>query len=220
MIGHRGASGYRPEHTASAYELAAVVTFTDATGRRASYSVALRFTFAEDVIVVQTADAAPIAPESPAVHIAFVAASALSRVNRGAGNAPALLRSIAGVAQRTGVGASQEYYTFAIVLDRLAPDARVGLRTSAEPRTINGYPGMPTVLDLDGWRILVERATFALDAPPAFYFKTIYQAAPQSASVLLRAVSTYIGGGAPPANAAAVRVRATPSPAFPNRARQ
>ena len=56
---------------------------------------------------------------------------------------------------------------------------------------------MPTMLDIDGWRVLVERATFALGAAPAFHFKTIYQAGAGATPVLLGS-----GGG----EAADVRV--------------
>ena len=204
--------------TSAVFEFSGALTFVDSVARRASYSVILRFSFEGDGIVVATADVAPIAPERPAVHMAFVAATELGRLNRGAGLGPALLRSIAAAADRRGTGVPAEYYAFAIVLDRASSEARVGLRTALEPAGVAGYPGMPTVLDFDGWRVLIERATFALAAHPAFHFKTIYQAAADASPVLLGATSTLLGA-AGAGTLAPVSVRTSPPAAFPNRVR-
>lgn len=207
--------------SAGAFALAAAVTFVDAVARRASYSLVLRFSFADDVIAVATADAAPITPETPAAHIAFVSIASLLRVNRGSGIAAPFLRSLGGVAERedTGapLGAPQEYYIFAVVLDRIAPDARAGLRTSDSPSGIAGYPGMPIELDFDGWRVLVQRATFSLGAGVPFYFKAVYQA-PRGDPVLLRGQPTALTtavAAAPPHEPA--EKRRAPAAAFPNR---
>ncbi len=204
--------------TSAVFEFSGALTFVDSVARRASYSVILRFSFEGDGIVVAAADVAPIAPERPAVHMAFVAATELGRLNRGAGLGPALLRSIAAAADRRGTGVPAEYYAFAIVLDRASSEARVGLRTALEPAGVAGYPGMPTVLDFDGWRVLIERATFALAAHPAFHFKTIYQAAADASPVLLGATSTLLGA-AGAGTLAPVSVRTSPPAAFPNRVR-
>lgn len=204
--------------TSAVFEFSGALTFVDSVARRASYSVILRFSFEGDGIVVAAADVAPIAPERPTVHMAFVAATELGRLNRGAGLGPALLRSIAAAADRRGTGVPAEYYAFAIVLDRASSEARVGLRTALEPAGVAGYPGMPTVLDFDGWRVLIERATFALAAHPAFHFKTIYQAAADASPVLLGATSTLLGA-AGAGTLAPVSVHTSPSAAFPNRVR-
>ena len=204
--------------TSAVFEFSGALTFVDSVARRASYSVILRFSFEGDGIVVAAADVAPIAPERPTVHMAFVAATEIGRLNRGAGLGPALLRSIAAAADRRGTGVPAEYYAFAIVLDRASSEARVGLRTALEPAGVAGYPGMPTVLDFDGWRVLIERATFALAAHPAFHFKTIYQAAADASPVLLGATSTLLGA-AGAGTLAPVSVHTSPSAAFPNRVR-
>ncbi len=201
------------------FELAAALTFIDAAARRVSYSVVARFSFEGEAIVITSADVAAIALQSPAVHIAFVPASALERVERNAGGA-ALVRSVAGAADRRGIGIPVEHYAFVLVLDRVGPDARFGLRTSDTAAGIAGYPGMPTVLDLDGWRVLVERATFALGAAPPFHFKAVYQPNPGAPAALLASVSTLLGTNAAAANAAAAPLREPAAGAFPNRVRR
>ncbi len=200
------------------FELAAALTFVDAAARRASYSAIMRFSFEGETLVINSADVAAITPEKPAVHIAFVPAPALDRVERNAGGA-ALVRSVAGAADRRGIGIPVEHYAFVLVLDRVGPDARFGLRTSETAAGIAGFPGMPTVLDLDGWRVLVERATFALGAAPPFHFKAVYQPTPGATPALLASVSTLLGASAASANTTAAPARAHAPGAFPNRVR-
>jgi hypothetical protein len=208
--------GVAASGTSGVFELAVALTFVDATARRASYSVVTRFSFEADTIVVTSADVAAIAPERPAVYLAFVPAPALARVNRAAASVPALLRTIPSAADRQGRGVPAEHYVFAVVLDRIAPDARVGLRTSGTAAGVGGYPGMPTVLDFDGWRVVVERSTFALGAAPAFYLKAIYQPSPTATPILIGAASTVPNSAATTA-AAPTPPRAPPAGAFPNR---
>jgi len=200
------------------FELAAALAFVDATARRAFYSVVAQFSFEGEAIVLTRADIAAAAPDKPAVHVAFVHASAWSRVERGATSLPALLRSVAEVADRTGGGVPAEYYVLTFVLDRTSPDARVALRTSETSTGIAGYSGLPLALDYDGWGVVAERATFALGAAPGFFFKTVYQPSAGAAPVLLRATSTTPNAAAPAAIAPAA-TRTPPAAAFPNRVR-
>ncbi len=203
--------------TAGVFELAAAITFVDDVARRVSYSVVTRFSFEGDTISVPFAEVAPIAPDRPTAHMAFVPASEVNRLNRNAALAPPLLRTVATAADRRGTGQPADYYAFSILLDRIPSDARVGLRTALEPTGIAGYPGTPTALDFEGWRVLVERATFALAASPAFHFKTVYQPTPDAPPVLLGATSTLLAAQPAGTLTPVVATRPALATAFPNR---
>ena len=196
------------------YELAAALTFIDASARRQSYSLVLRFRVDERQIEVLDADVAAIAPAHPRVHVAFVPVGAVTREQLTTTDAFALLRSgLNNGAERRPGGEAQPYYALAYLLHATPPAAQAALRVSAAPHGLGGYPGMPVVLDLGGWRVVAQRATFALGTAPPFYFKTLYRPSPADMPVLIDTTSTFPDAAAGTAATAAAK----PAAALANR---
>ena len=179
------------------YELAAALSFVDASARRTNYSLVLRFRVDEQKIEVTDGDVAAIAPAHPRVHVAFVPAAALTRSDLAATNPEVLLRTALNNRAVRGSADPVDYYTFSFVLDATPPGSQLTMRTALSPQGIAGYPGLPVALDFSGWRVAVQRGTFVVGAAPAFFFKTIYRAAPAGDPILLDATPTF--PDAPPA---------------------
>jgi len=106
-----------------------------------------------------------------------VPTSALVASNLATADGPGLakLATQHAVSSATAAPDPIDYYVFAFVNDRLAPDAAVELRVSAGAEGIVGFPGSPVMLNFDGWPVRVHRATFVLGALPAFHFKVVYR---------------------------------------------
>ncbi len=195
------------------FELAAALSFVDASARRSNYSLVLRFRVDNQKIEVTDGDLAAIAPARPRAQVAFVPATALTRAELAASDPEALLRAALNNRAARGNGDPADYYAFSFLLDATPPAAQIALRTALSPRGIAGYPGTPSVIDFGGWRVVVQRGTFAHGAAPAFFFKTLYRASPADPTELLDATPTFPDAPPPAGRAAAVR----PAAALANR---
>lgn len=188
------------------YELAAALSFVDASARRSNYSLVLRFRVDDQKIEVTDGDLAAIAPARPRTVVAFVPTAALTRAELAAPEAERLLRAALNNRAAHGSAGPADHYAFSFLLDATPPAAQVALRTALSPQGVVGYPGKPAVVDFAGWRVVVQRGTFALGAAPAFFFKTVYRASPTEPAALLDAAPTF-PDAPPPAAAAAAAAR-------------
>lgn len=186
------------------YEASALLAFRDTAGRRAIASLVLRFSVADDHILVEDAEAVPLAPATPAATVWYVPARAMAASDLATIDGAGLARLAAQytVAPADATPDPIDYYIFAFVTDRLAPDAAVELRIGADAEGVGGFPGSPAMLNFDGWPVRVHRATLVLGALPAFHFKVVYR--PGTAvtgditdtPTLLRTATSYPGAPA------------------------
>lgn len=184
------------------YEVSALLVFRDATGRQTLASLVLRFAIADDHIVLEDAEAVPLAAASPAATVWYVPTRVLVASNLAAADGPGLAKLAAQHTVNSATAAPDpvDYYVFAFINDRLAPDAAVELRISAGAEGIVGFSGRPVMLNFNGWQVRVHRATFVLGALPAFHFKVVYRRGTSIATddastpVLLRAAASVPGG--------------------------
>ena len=166
---------YRGVNPRGTFEASALLAFADGGGRRAWFSLALRFAIGPDSIDIETADAVPVAPARPVSRLFFVPEGSLGALS--ADDPGAALSAIRAAAVDAGSAFADPlgYTAIAVVADRLPPDAAVELRIAPAPGGIEGYAGEPARHDLGGWRVLAHRAAFALRSEPEFFFKTVFR---------------------------------------------
>ena len=143
---------YRAARPRGTFETAALLAFADGSGRRAWFSIAMRFAVGEDSLVLESADAVPVAPANPAAQLFFVPDGALGEWD--ADDPVSVLRAIRGAAVDADSAFADPlgYTAIAVVADRMPPDAAVELRIAANAGGIEGYAGVPAHHDLGGWR--------------------------------------------------------------------
>ncbi|MCP5366889.1 MAG: hypothetical protein H6907_03010 [Hyphomicrobiales bacterium] len=160
-----------------------LLTHRDLFGRGEWSSFTAGFVAEGDTVTIHRARVAPYYPRRPAVRFAFLpAAAAPAGLLDGAYTSVSLLRFLyeMAVPARDGLPAG-DYVVFALFMDRLPPDAQVGLTAGRRPGGPGGDAEGKVVVAEDGWFAAALRARFDRGAGPAVF----------------KALAVPPGGGAP-----------------------
>ncbi|HJO73923.1 MAG TPA: hypothetical protein QGH84_01745 [Rhodospirillales bacterium] len=179
-----------------AVEISALLTFSDAIGRRVSTMLAVRYGFSGRNVKILKASVLPVAPSKPLAKIFIVPAKDVPSNFLQLDEREMLTHVAAKAVRRSGniQKTKKDYYVFAYYLDRLPADAEVQLRVSEAKDGIRGDPGNSVGLYYQGRRVAVQRATFALNGKHELFFKALYQPASEGrpSPQLAEVVSTHI----------------------------
>jgi hypothetical protein len=179
-----------------AIDMSALLTFSDAMGRRATTMLGVRYGFSGRNVKILKASVLPVAPSRPQAKIFIVPAKDVPSNFLRLDEREMLTHVAAKAVRRSGKiqKTPEDYYVFAYFVDRLPADAEVQLRVSETKDGIRGFPGNSVGLYYQGRRVAVQRATFALNAKQELFFKALYQPASKGrpSPQLAEVISTHI----------------------------
>jgi hypothetical protein len=135
---------------------------------------------AGDTIVVDSTIVKPVEPARPRVALFFVPANKVPRDIAKAHPYTTVLEFV--IKNAVDVQGTKktdrtvkDYYVFAFFMERLAPDAKVGLLISDRPDGLSGHWKGITRFQQDGWHGAFIPATFAVDNSPERFFKVLFE---------------------------------------------
>lgn len=133
-----------------------------------------------DTIVVDSTIVKPVEPARPRVALFFVPANKVPRDIAKAHPYTTVLEFV--IKNAVDVQGTKktdrtvkDYYVFAFFMERLAPDAKVGLLISDRPDGLSGHWKGITRFQQDGWHGAFIPATFAVDNSPERFFKVLFE---------------------------------------------
>ncbi len=186
--------------------LDSLLYFADPTGRRAIVSLLVVYGFTELNVEIRRARIETVAPDVPEARLFVVPAADVpdSVLDAGADQLALLEHVVANAVggERPVPTTPEDYYVFAIMMDRLPADSDIRLRLGNAPDGVAGNDGNAVTVDYHGWRVAVLRGTFALGTGQEFFFKVVHRPGDdgtggERASTLTAVFSSY---GAPSAS--------------------
>jgi hypothetical protein len=159
-------------------EIGAVLVFSDGLTRRAHVSLLMDCVWSKDSahITVETARVERVSSPAPEMMLAIVPAERvpadLLKRNTHAELLGWIIENRA-TDEELHSGGADDCYLFAVVYDRFAPGATLGIRISDSSYGGDGDAGNTRDIDYDGWHVAVMRGTFEWIGDPLFFVKVV-----------------------------------------------
>jgi hypothetical protein len=161
--------------------VAGLLVFLDGASRGTAVSFYADYIVIKEKIKLLDASVRDIVPRRPPVTLSFVPAATIDLARLAAiDDYQTFFEAVTAKAVRLAEPGNpplgiDDYYVFAFVRARLAPDAVFAFRVSDSSAGLTGTPVSTARRSFNGWQVLRMSGRFALGAEPGFFLKLLYR---------------------------------------------